>query len=29
MESKGPDEALRMHGMNMNLCILRMFENPF
>ena len=27
MESKCPDENLRMHGINLNLCILRVFED--
>ena len=29
MGSKCPDEALRMRGINLNLCILRMFEDIF
>ena len=29
MESKCPDETLRMRGMNLNLCILRMLEDTF
>ena len=29
MESKYPDETLRMRGMNLNLCISRMFEDTF
>ena len=29
MESKCPDETLCMRGMNLNLCILRMFEDTF
>ena len=27
MENKCPDKALRMSGMNLNLCILRMLED--
>ena len=27
MESKFPDETLRMRGMRLNLCILRMFKD--
>ena len=26
MESKNPDETLKLNGMNLNLCILRIFE---
>ena len=29
MESKCPDEILRMRGINLNLCILRMLEDIF
>ena len=29
MESKCPDETLRMRGMNLNLCLLYMFEDTF
>ena len=29
MNGKFPDEVLRMRGMNLNLCILRMFEDIF
>ena len=29
MESKCPDETLRMRGMNLNLYIMRMFVNTF
>ena len=29
MENKFPDETLHMRGMNLNLCILRMFEDTF
>ena len=29
MESKYPDETLHMYRMNLNLCILRMFEDTF
>ena len=29
MESKCPDETMRMRGMNLNLCILHMFDDNF
>ena len=29
MESKCSDETLRMRGMNLNMCILRMLEDTF
>ena len=29
MASKCPDETLHMRKMSVNLCILRMFEDPF
>ena len=29
MESKCPDEALRMRLMNLDLCVLRMLEDTF
>ena len=29
LESKGPDDTLRMHKMNLILCLLRMFEHIF
>ena len=29
LESKRPDETLRGRGMNLHLCILRMFEDIF
>ena len=29
MENKCPDKTLCMCGMNLNLCILRMFEDTF
>ena len=29
MESNCPDDFLRMRGINLNMCILRMFEDTF
>ena len=29
MESKCPDKTFHMRGMNLNLCIVRMFEDTF